>query len=71
MRFYNPFKWHVVKVSERYVLRRRALMWMEYFCKDYTMTWVIVGHALEFDSYKTYDEANHVLENIGVKKVWS
>lgn len=64
MKFYNPFKWHIVQIVDKYYARKYVLFdgWVFHDNKR-EITWSRADYALKHGCFDSIEAAcNHVLE---------
>jgi len=66
MKFYNPFKWHIVKFREKYAVRRLSLFWLGFVFMDVEdgIEWSTHRNAHLKYCFTNYLKAKEMMEDV-------
>lgn len=65
---FNPFKWHIIKYRNRFLVRKLAILGFVYQDKDYEMTWYGLTYGMEYCSFATKTDAQMLLSTLKVER---
>lgn len=67
MKFYNPFKWHLVKINaEKFAWRRYNFGWEFMSSRNFDLTWPEGTNTLFFCGVDSVEEANTLMQQYKV-----
>lgn len=61
MKFYNPFKWHIVEINGMYFVRRFSIFWWEYADFTCRYNWTSNSKFFEDCLHETEEKARLTL----------
>ena len=68
MKFYNPFKWHIVEVAGKFFVRKLFFLPVVFFYANRNNCfWNFKGVAFEYCAHETENEARNTLNRITMK----
>ncbi len=69
MKFYNPFKWHIVEINGMYFVRRLSFFPVFFIYVDFATlrTWSLKSHVYQLCKHGTEDAARNTLNRITMK----
>lgn len=67
---YNPFKWHIIKIYDKYLIRRLTLMlcWV-YADKHTAFEWCVMSNAIQYSSFDYIENARKRKDSLKVEVV--
>jgi len=73
MKFYNPFKWHIVKNdNEQYAVRRWGFLGCDYVdLGDTDYTWSEGGRLFSHCLTSSKEKATRILKKVSRKHTWT
>lgn len=68
MKFYNPFKWHIVEISGKFFVRKLFLIPVTFiYASRNACFWHYKDVAFEYCAHETEDAARNTLNRITMK----
>jgi hypothetical protein len=66
---YNPFKWHIIKYRNRFILRKLRLLGFCYLDKTDGHSWSFIENGWTYGGFNTKTDAQVLLLNLKVERV--
>jgi hypothetical protein len=66
---YNPFKWHIIKYRNRFILRKLVVLGFIYLDKTDKYKWLSIDTGWTYGGFNTKTDAQVLLLSLKVERV--
>jgi hypothetical protein len=66
---YNPFKWHIIKYRNRFILRKLTLLGFCYLDNTNNHQWLSIDDGWTYGGFNTKTDAQVLLLSLKVERV--